>query len=493
MNLTESKLKQLNNPDLTPDQRTLLRCQMAAEFTHAGHYEAAREALGHLWQGIGQRPEMKGLSILTTAEVLLQCGVLSGWLGSVRQTPDAQEKAKDLLSEALRVFQSEGLPTKASEAQYELGLCYFRLGAYDDARVILEEAFNHLGEEGAELKAMISIRRASVEIWAGRYYEARRVLEETKSVFDDANDVLRGKWHGQIGLVFRRLATTEGKTDYFDNAIIEYTAAIHYYEQAHHERYCATNLNNLAFLLYKLGRYTEAHEHLDRASRVLRRLRDDGLLAQVSETRARVFVAEKRYREANRIIADVIKTLEKGGEHALLADALAIQGVVWARLGFHESSLKAFRRAITIARDSGASSHAGLALLTLIEEHGAARLSEFDLYRAYRRADGLLRDTQDAEEIARLRACARIVTSRLSGAELGDKDFSLPKAMLTYEAKFIAQALEIEEGSVSRAAKRLGIKHQTLAHLLRTRHKKLLGKRTPPIPRRRSIIKKPKR
>ena len=33
------------------------------------------------------------------------------------------------------------------------------------------------------------------------------------------------------------------------------------------------------------------------------------------------------------------------------------------------------------------------------------------------------------------------------------------------------------------------MKHQTLSHLLRTRHKKLLGKRTPAKKRKRSIIK----
>lgn len=61
---------------------------------------------------------------------------------------------------------------------------------------------------------------------------------------------------------------------------------------------------------------------------------------------------------------------------------------------------------------------------------------------------------------------------------------------MEYEAKFIEEALDAEEGSISRAARRLGIKHQTLAHILDTRHKQLLEKRTPPIPRPRSLIKK---
>jgi DNA-binding NtrC family response regulator len=60
------------------------------------------------------------------------------------------------------------------------------------------------------------------------------------------------------------------------------------------------------------------------------------------------------------------------------------------------------------------------------------------------------------------------------------------------EARLITQALELEGGSVSRAAKRLGLKHQSLSHMLRSRHKKLMSKRTAPEKRLRNIIKTPK-
>ena len=128
--------------------------------------------------------------------------------------------------------------------------------------------------------------------------------------------------------------------------------------------------------------------------------------------------------------------------------------------------------------------------MTLIEEHGAAgRLEESELVKVYRRADELLKGTQDAEDIARLRACARIVIEKLSGVKLSDKDFYLPDVVLAYEAKFIREALEAEQGSITRAAKRLGVQHQSLINILKTRHKDLLGLRTPAKPRRRSIIR----
>jgi transcriptional regulator with PAS, ATPase and Fis domain len=107
----------------------------------------------------------------------------------------------------------------------------------------------------------------------------------------------------------------------------------------------------------------------------------------------------------------------------------------------------------------------------------------------YGRADDLLKQTEDTEAIARLRACAGLVIQAQSGPTLSDPDFSLPKQVRAYEYCFIKQALEDAQGSVSRAARLLGIGHQSLGYIIKTRHRELLSKRTPIIHRRRSVIK----
>jgi tetratricopeptide (TPR) repeat protein len=493
MNVADEQLKELDNPTLTDDGRALVRCRVAADLIQKGQFEGARDALGGLWLGVGGRPPVGNLPPAVAADVLLQCGALTGWLGSARNVPGAQEQAKDMLSEAERKFRAQEMPAKVSETQYELAACYWRLGQYDEARVVLQEALKPLADADAELKAKILIRRTNVEVWDNRCHDALNILKEAEPVFESADDALKGRWHGQKGLVLRRLASAEGKSDYYDGAIIEYTAAIYHYEQAKHERYCGNNLNNLAFLLYKLGRYREAHEQLDRAQLIFTKLKDPGNLAQVDETRARVLVAEKNYRGAERILANVIKTFEAGGESALLADALTLQGVTWARLGGFDSSIKVLRHAIKVAQDSGSLASAGLAALTLIEEHGAAlRLTDSELAKSYRRANDFLRGTQDAEGKERLLACAMIVIKRLSGVELHDKNFTLYGAVHELESRLIEQALELEGGNITRTAERLGVKRQTLSQMLQARHKRLFPKRTPPEKRLRSIIKEPK-
>jgi tetratricopeptide (TPR) repeat protein len=421
--------------------------------------------------------------------VLLQCGSLTGCLGASKPIAGAQDKAKDLISEALRLFEVHSLQTRAAEAEYELGVCYWRTGAFDEARVILWQAAQKLGREDIEQRAKILIRSTVVEISAGRYQEALKILDETESVFKIASDAFKGRWHAQKAIALTGLGTAERRTDYYDRAILEYTGAIFHFEQAKHERYCANNENNLAFLLYKLGRYRDAHEHLDQAQRIFTRISDAGNLAQVRETRARVFLAEKKYQRAADMIGGAVGALEKAGELGLLADALTVKAIVEAKLGHHYLSLPTFRRAIRVAEQAGALESAGLAALSLIEEHGATRLSEEEVYAAYIRADDLLSQTQNAE--ARLRACARLISRRLGVAAMG-AGFSLSEEVRKHEARYIARALREAKGVVTIAAKRLGISYQKLQYLLETRHKDLVPARTPVQKRMRSIIKKRK-
>lgn len=489
MSLADNKRGQLGVGTSDSERAAITLCGAAAEFIQTGQYEAARDALGLFWAGTGVRPDTRGLTEATAAEVLLQCGVLSGWLGTSGQVRGAQDAAKDLISEALRLFEARGERVRVAEAQYELGMCYWRVGAVDEGRVILEEAIRNLGDEDTELQAKILIRRTLIENSAGRYHESLRILNESESIFRDAPDVLKGRWHGQMALTLRRLGTSEGRMDYLDRAIIEYTAAIFHYAQAEHERYGATNENNLAFLLHKLGRHAQAHEHLDLACRKLARLKDTGLLAQVNETRAQVLLAEGRLEEASSVIAEAVETLEKGGEYALLARTLTVQATIQARLGQTELSLPNFRRAMNIAEDAGSLESAAHAGLAMIEEHGEQHLSENEIYNVYARADELLSRTQDMESITRLRECARITARRLATVRI-DENFSLADAVRNFEARYIERALKEANGSVTHAAKRLGMKHQSLAYLLQARHENLLAVRTPAMPRRRSIIKR---
>ena len=67
--------------------------------------------------------------------------------------------------------------------------------------------------------------------------------------------------------------------------------------------------------------------------------------------------------------------------------------------------------------------------------------------------------------------------------------FSLDAEVLRYEGNLIRKALEESNGSVTRAARLLGVTHQGLAFILNGRQSELLSIRTPVKRRRRSIIR----
>jgi CheY-like chemotaxis protein len=364
---------------------------------------------------------------------------------------------------------------------------------YHEALKLLDDSSEN------ELRAKILLRLVIVESCTGHHNDALRILMDSAELFEQSdNDALKGKFHNDLACVLVLLSKAERRRDYIDRAIIEYTAASHHFEQAGHTSYRARAENNLGFLLHTIGRHQDAHEHLDRARRLFISVKDKGSVAQVDETRARVLLAQGRTSEAERAIRDAVRTLEKGGEQALLAEALTTQGRVLARLGNFVGAQTTLRRAADLAEQVGAVEDAGRALITLIEEHGSL-ITERDLLAAYQRANNLLKDTQDAETIARLRAySSRIVSARL--ASLSPKrhnsrvnfwaNFNLLERMRAYEARYVRRALIDAEGSVTRASRLLGLSHHgTLTFMLKARHQDLAHLRTPPERRFKSILR----
>jgi CheY-like chemotaxis protein len=471
-----------------------LRCRLARELEEAGNFEGAREAMGELWQRVGERPVLEGLDQETAADVLLRAGALTGWIGSAKQIEGAQETAKNLISESSRMFEEFGEKNKVAEAQIDLAVCYWRAGAFDDARVILQEAVIQIEEADIELKAIAMLRRAMIERSAKRFNDALRIHTEAASLFDNVtNHLLKANFHHGFANLLNYLRAAENREDYTDRALIEYAAAGFHFEEAGHARYAACVENNLGFLCSTIGRFADAHEHLDHAQLFLTSLKDNVHLAQVDETRARVMLAEGRVVEAEKTARRAVRTLEKGDEQSLLAEALTTHGVSLVRLDHHEQAHSVLERAVAVAEQAGDPESAGLGALVMIEEL-ATYLSNDDLNATVERARELLKNTQDMSTLRRLAACAcralsLIYPSPRFPASVDWTNFSFSDAVLCYEAHFIKLALKDAGGGVTRAAHLLGFKHhQTLLNMLNGRHQSLRHGIPPITPRKRSIV-----
>ena len=511
------QLHNSTSPNLTGFERNLsdearLRCAQAKEQEEAGNFEAARELLSGFWQRVGERPKLKGLDEPARAEVLLRAGTLTGWLGSAGQIPGAQETAKDLISESAGLFEELGLTERVAEARIDLAICYWREGALDEARVTLQEVLTQLGESETEQRLRALLNAAVVEKVSVRYRTALEIHEKAAPLFNKSdNHALRGKFHNEFAGVLKSIGLAEHREDYIDRALVEYTAASFHFEEAGHQRFLGVVENNLGFFFMQLRRFADAHEHLVRARAAAVALKDQGLIAQFDDSRAKAFLGEGRNVEAEAIARASVRSLEQGGEQSLLAGALITHGTALARTNSNEKALAALKRGMVVAEQAGDPDSSGIAALTIIEELKPF-VPQTELHDYYLHAESMLSRSQHLGVQTRLGECARQVLKSAkrfedeSRTSLGYQQnqnvapsqsdpvalgagVSLEDLVLNFEGDLIRQALETSGGSVTRAARLLGITHQGLAFILNGRHKSLLSIRTPVKRRRRSIIR----
>ncbi len=471
---------------ITANEEALLRCETALQLKDQGEYEGAREAMGHLWSGIGERPNIGGLYSSVAAEVLLCVGILTRWIGSRNQLlQESQDTARDLISESITFYESAGDVKKIAAARAELAYCYWWEGALDEARIMFNEALQKLTVEG-NTRATALLGLAVVEWSASRYHEAFGILKENALLFRKiTNHATKGAYHSQMAMVLRKLGSSEKRDDYFLRAINEYEEADSHFKLAKNVVFRSDVKNNLGFLLYKLCRYKEADKYAAEARRLAVRVKDKVRAAQFDDTRAQILIAEKRFKEAEAVAKSAVRVLEKSGHQCLLTDALITYGIALARLKQSERAQFTFQKAIEVAHQVGALNKAGLAALTLIEE--LEELPPDALYAAYDRASDWLAKSQSQDLLLRLNAAARRVFSTLRGelkAEAAtetilNKPCKLQTEVLKFEASLIRQALAQANASVTRAAALLGMSYQGLAYVIGSRHKDLLTERSP--------------
>jgi hypothetical protein len=162
---------------------------------------------------------------------------------------------------------------------------------------------------------------------------------------------------------------------------------------------------------------------------------------------------------------------------------------VLARLGRTEQAQFTFKNAIEVAHDAGALNKAGIAALTLIEE--VDDLTRDVLATAYEQANEWLANCYSQNLLLRFKTVGVKLARELQRERQPDADLlfnkslSLPDETVRLEAEMISKALANANGQITKAAEQLGIRYQSLAFILETRHPDLLKQRTPIHRRRR--------
>jgi tetratricopeptide (TPR) repeat protein len=479
-------MAKLDTSHLPAKALALSLCERALELKDRGEFDAAREVMRPLWKQLGQRPDTEGLNPTTTAEVLLCAGILTSWIGGQNQIKEADEWARDLLTESMRLFEAEEDTTKVAQARTEIAYCYRRAGALDEARIWFTDALQKLIVEGnARAYALLGL---SVVEWSlTRYDEAFKILTDNANLFRRIDShSLKGFYHNQLAMVLRSVAPAHKRDAYYELALREYEAAELEFRLARNTLFRADVNNNRGFLLYKLARFCEAHQYLQEARRLALLVRNKVVVAQIDDTRAQVLIAENKYNEAEAVARPAVASLRRSGHQGLLIDTLITHGVALARLGKSDKAEFNFREAIEIAHQMGVLSKAGVASLTMIEE--IDHLAPDALAHAYQQAGEWLADCQSEALLLKFKTAGmKLALELLRKRETEDATttlFNMPRNLTTevvmFERDLIRQALaKAEGGRVVDAAKWLGVSYQRLAHRITTKHQELVNERSP--------------
>src|SRR5690349_16273993 len=191
-----------------------------------------------LWRGIGARPNTEGLQPETAAAVLFCTGVLTGWIGNRDQIKDAQETARNLITESITYYEANNCKREAAEAWSEIAYCYWREGQVNEARIMLNEALERLPPKGLK-RARALLKLVDVEHSAARHYDALKILTDNRAVFASITHLLvKASYHNELAITWGTIGTAENQPDYFQRALTEYKAAEHKFKLAKNYIYC---------------------------------------------------------------------------------------------------------------------------------------------------------------------------------------------------------------------------------------------------------------
>jgi tetratricopeptide (TPR) repeat protein len=472
------------------------QAELAACYWREGAVDEARVLLHEALARPGVGGEVKALALLR--------------LAVVEDSATRYSEGYRILKENAALFESLDNHTLRGSFHNELATVYHHLGAAENREDFLDRALVeytaasfHLEQAGhARYQAHVENNLGLFFHRRGRNEEADEHLDRARRLFVSLGDRI---FAAQVDETRARVLLTQERAAEAERLV---RGAAEVFERAGEHALLAEGLTTRARALARLERFDEARADFERAAEVagqagnaeaaglasLTMVEELAPLLDADEMRAAYLSADERLahtqdpevserlRRAARRVLDAQPRAEATRRSHVAAphDAEDNEGVRAAVEGFIGEALRRHGRRVEFTTEAVET------MCRMFLEDGMRTL-EAIIEETVAAAPGGTVVTADAVEVVALRRAA----PRGNFAEPWS-GFSLKEELRQPERRFIELALKAAEGKISTAARLLGFNHnEILTSIIKSRYPELLAARNPPVPRRRSIIRKP--
>ncbi|HYJ92646.1 MAG TPA: tetratricopeptide repeat protein [Pyrinomonadaceae bacterium] len=309
-----------------------------------GRYSEALQDCLEVVDGKACIPALDSASQEERAELLLRYGALIGFCGHISQIAHSQEQSKDFLTKALAEFIDLGNEEKTAECENYIALAYWRIGEPNESLIWLDSSTRRPCAAKSGTRLHTHLIRALVNLEKKEFEKNLALLGEMEDVYLENGDAfLLGSYYSNLGISLKDLGRESEALRYLK-------LSRHYHGKARHRICQGIAENNLAQLYWLIGDFEKAHRAIGDATKIFRGIGDKTREGFSFDTKANIFVAEKKYANALKSTEKAIDILRRGENAAYLVEAILTKAKTLLYLNRFTDAILALVDAIEIER-----------------------------------------------------------------------------------------------------------------------------------------------
>jgi tetratricopeptide (TPR) repeat protein len=299
--------------------------------------ELFRDILSPFWENIAEEPNVSTFHPSIQPELLKLCGIFLSQYGRARGLPDYQNRAKDILSRAARLFEAENCPDMAAETKVALANCYWFSGEVEEHDAMLRSVeAEFIGQPDHRVSIQIKLNRILVAIWIMDFEEADNLIDQISKVISLDHDVrLKTQFHNVAGIAYRRRGDV-------DKSFLHAKESVDIARAANNFMFLALNLNNLANTYRTGGDLERALATINEAIAITEERGDKGWTAHFLDTKALIYLDQSEYSESLKVIERSVEIFSEGEDYDGLTDAMWTKCLCLLRLDRFTEALRDF-------------------------------------------------------------------------------------------------------------------------------------------------------